>query len=117
MSLYREQRGTCLIVAGAAESQDGGPWKPWITLTRRRGKACSRDTFDKLKPLFATEQAALRYAADLGRSLADEGWASESPSVTTAAATSFAADIRAIGSLCANGMRKALHDAGTMLTR
>ena len=40
-------------------------------MPRAGGVSASR-TFDGLKPVFGTEQAALRYAAELGRSLADE---------------------------------------------
>lgn len=39
---------------------------------RRAGGVSARHTFDGLKPVFGTEQAALRYAAELGKSLADE---------------------------------------------
>ena len=115
VNLYREQRGACLIEAGAADLHDGSHWKPWIRLTRRAGNAFSSDTFDRLKPLFASEQAALLYAAELGRNLADEGWAAASPAL--AATASLAADIRAIGVLCANAVRKTVHDASTLLRR
>jgi hypothetical protein len=75
MTTYREQRGTCLIEAGALDLQNASHWKPWLRLTRRDGGVFASDTFDRLKPVFGTEQAALRYAAELGRSLADEGFA------------------------------------------
>jgi hypothetical protein len=73
MTTRREQRGSCLIEAGALDLENGNHWKPWLRLTRCvDGVSASRD-FDGLKPVFGTEQAALRYAAELGRSLADEG--------------------------------------------
>lgn len=68
----REQRGSCLIEVGALDLQHGSHWRPWLRLTRCAGGACASRTFDRLKPVFASEQAALRYAAALGRSLADE---------------------------------------------
>jgi hypothetical protein len=73
MTTYREERGSCLIEAGALDLDNGGHWKPWLRLTRRADEASASHTFNGLKPLFGTEQAALRYAAELGRSLADEG--------------------------------------------
>jgi hypothetical protein len=72
MRAYREERGSCLIEAGALDLQNGSHWKPCLRLTRRAGGVCASATFDGLKPVFGTEQAALRYAAELGRSLADE---------------------------------------------
>jgi hypothetical protein len=73
MSARREERGSCLIEADALDLQDGGHWKPWLRLTRRANGVCASHTFDGLKPLFGTEQAALDYASELGRSLVDEG--------------------------------------------
>lgn len=73
MTTYREERGSCLIEAGALDLQNGRHWQPWLRLTRRAGGVSASRTFDGLKPVFGTEQAALRYAAELGRSLADEG--------------------------------------------
>ena len=75
MTTYREQRGSCLIEAGALDLHNGCHWQPWLRLTRGVGGGSASNTFDRLKPVFGTEQAALRYAAGLGRSLADEGWA------------------------------------------
>ena len=73
MTTFREKRGSCLIEAGALDLQNGEHWQPWVRLTRSAdGDSVSR-TFDGLKPVFGTEEAALRYAAELGRSLADEG--------------------------------------------
>jgi len=74
MTTYREQRSTCLIEAGAMDLQNGCHWQPWLRLTRGADGVSASNTFDRLKPQFGTEQAALRYAAELGRSLADEGW-------------------------------------------
>lgn len=74
MTTYREQRGSCLIEAGALDLHNGCHWQPWLRLTRGVGGGSASNTFDRLKPVFGTEQAALRYAAGLGRSLADEGW-------------------------------------------
>lgn len=71
MTTYREERGSCLIEAGALDLKNGH-WKPWLRLTRRAGGVSASHTFDGLKPMFGTEQAALRYAAELGKSLADE---------------------------------------------
>jgi hypothetical protein len=73
MTIYREERGACLIEAGALDLHNGDHWQPWIRLTRPAGGVSISHTFDGLKPVFGTEQAALRYAAELGRSLADEG--------------------------------------------
>jgi hypothetical protein len=73
MTTCREERGAFLIEAGALDLQNGGHWKPWLRLTRRVDGVPASRTFDGLKPVFGTEQAALRYAAELGRSLADEG--------------------------------------------
>lgn len=74
MTTYREKCGACLIEAGARDLQNGCHWQPWLRLTRRADGVSSSHTFDRLKPVFGTEEAALRYAAELGRSLADEGW-------------------------------------------
>jgi hypothetical protein len=72
MSAYREERGSCLIEAGALDLHKGSHWQPWLRLTRRVGGVCTSNTVDRLKPVFGTEQAALRYAAELGRNLLDE---------------------------------------------
>ena len=73
MTTYREQRGSCLIEAGARDLQDGRHWQPWLRLTRHADVVSASSTFDRLKPVFGTEEAALRYAAELGKSLVDEG--------------------------------------------
>ena len=70
---YREERGSYLIEAGALDLDSGGHWQPWLRLTQCEGGVPASRIFDGLKPVFGTEQAALRYAAELGRSLADEG--------------------------------------------
>lgn len=74
MTTSREQRGSCLIEARARNLQDGRHWQPWLRLTRRAGGVSTACTFDRLKPVFATEETALAYAAELGRTLADQGW-------------------------------------------
>jgi len=73
MAALRERRGSCLIEAAARDLDKGGHWQPWLRLTRCAGGDRVDHTFDTLKPLFASEQAALRYASELGRRLADEG--------------------------------------------
>lgn len=73
MTIYREERGSCLIEAGARDLDNGAHWQPWLKLTRRAGEVANSRTYDGLKPVFGTEQAALRYAAELGQSLAGEG--------------------------------------------
>lgn len=73
MTIHTEQRGSCLIEAGARDLQHGRHWQPWLKLTPRAQTGSASRTFDGLKPVFGTEQAALRYATELGRSLADEG--------------------------------------------
>ena len=72
MTIFQDERSACLIEAGAVDLQDGTHWKPWLKLTRRAGAVSTSDTFDCLKPVFGSEQAALRYATELGRSLVDE---------------------------------------------
>lgn len=73
MAALRERRGSCLIEAAARDLDKGSHWQPWLRLTRCAGGVCTGRTFDRLKPVFASEQAALHYASELGRSLADEG--------------------------------------------
>ena len=74
MTICREQHGTSLVESGARNLLDGRHWQPWLRLTRRADGVSTACTFDRLKPVFATEEAALAYAAELGRNLADEGW-------------------------------------------
>ena len=78
MNACREKRGSCLIEAGALDLRNGSHWQPWLRLTHRPGGASTSATFDRLMPVFGSEQAALRYAAELGRSLVDEALASRS---------------------------------------
>jgi len=74
-NLYREQRGPYLVEAGAADLDRGKHWQPWVKLAlpRRADGAPASRSFDRLKPVFGTRAAALRYAIELGRRLADEG--------------------------------------------
>jgi hypothetical protein len=73
MTNYREQRGSCLIEAGALDLDNGSHWKPWLKLTYTAGGVSDSRSFDGLKPVFGTQAAALRYATEVGRRLADEG--------------------------------------------
>jgi len=72
MTSYREERGSCVIEASALDLEHGRHWQPWLKLTRRTDGVCVSRTFDRLMPVFGTKQAALRYAAELGKNLADE---------------------------------------------
>jgi hypothetical protein len=87
MAALSERRGSCLIEAAARDLDRGGHWQPWLRLTRCVGGVWLDQTFDTLKPVFASEQAALRYASELGRRLADEGPAFSPESRTPGAAT------------------------------
>lgn len=73
MTTHREERGSCLIEADALDLQNGRHWKPWLRLTRNAGGVSASHTFPGLMPVFGTEQAALRYATELGKMLIDEG--------------------------------------------
>lgn len=72
MPTYREQRGEYLIEASAFQLP-GDLWQPRLTMTRvARGSALAKSqSFPGLTPEFHTAKGAARYAADLGRSLAD----------------------------------------------
>jgi hypothetical protein len=75
MSMHREERGRYLIEASACRLTGGDKWQPRLTMTR---VACANglsksQSFPGLKPLFETAKGAIRYATDLGRSMADEG--------------------------------------------
>lgn len=72
MTTHREERGSCLIEADALDLQNGRHWKPWLRLTRSAGGVSASHTFAGLMAVFGTEQAALRYANELGRMLIDE---------------------------------------------
>jgi hypothetical protein len=87
MTPCREERGTCVIEASALYYRNGSHWQPWLRLTRRARGVFASDTFDALKPVFGTEQAALGYAAELGRTMADEGRPSDSAARNQAPAT------------------------------
>jgi len=73
MPTYREHRGEYLIEASAFRLP-GDLWQPRLTITRvRQGAALAKSqSFPGLTPEFPTAKDAARYAADLGRSLADE---------------------------------------------
>ncbi len=70
----REQRGAYLIEARATELEYGARWQPWLrlALARRADGVFASRTFDRLMPVFATPEAALRYASELGRCLVKE---------------------------------------------
>lgn len=72
---HREERGPYMIEAGAQDLGSGSHWKPWLKLAllRRPDGVFASRTFDGLKPVFATQEAALRYATELARGLVDEG--------------------------------------------
>jgi hypothetical protein len=74
MTPKREVHGPFLIEAGALDLQDGRHWQPWLRLAPLPGsdKHFVARAFHGLKPVFATEMAAIRYAAELGRRLVDE---------------------------------------------
>jgi len=72
MTNFRDERSSCSIEAGAVDLLSGTHWKPWLKLTHRAGADSTSDTFDCLKPVFGSEQAALQYATGLCRSLADK---------------------------------------------
>jgi len=74
MAIHREERGEYLIEASAFHLADGNKWQPRLTMTRMAcANALSKSqSFPGLTPLFETARGAVRYAADLGRSMADE---------------------------------------------
>ena len=73
MPTYREQRGEYLIEATAFQLP-GKLWQPRLTMTRlpRLGMLGKCQSFPGLAPAFDTSKGAARFAADLGRRLADE---------------------------------------------
>ncbi|OFZ72205.1 MAG: hypothetical protein A2W04_06655 [Betaproteobacteria bacterium RBG_16_64_9] len=75
MPVYRETRGDYLIEASAAHLEVGGKWQPRLTMTRQSSAAMlpKSQSFPGLTPLFETAKGAARYAADLGRTMADHG--------------------------------------------
>ncbi len=74
MTPNREARGPCLIEAGALDLQDGSHWQPWLRLAPlpEADFRIAAQAFHDLKPVFGSEGAAIRYAIELGRRLADE---------------------------------------------
>ncbi|MGC2519140.1 MAG: hypothetical protein WA373_08550 [Burkholderiales bacterium] len=80
MPTYREAHGQYLIEAGAFNLSDGNKWQPRLTMTRLAcANALSKSqAFPGLTPLFETAKGAIRYATELGRSMADE----QSPRLT-----------------------------------
>lgn len=75
MANHREERGLYLIEAGAFHLQQAGKWQPRLTMTRLRSRTglSKSQAFPGLTPLFDTAKGATRFAADLGRSMADLG--------------------------------------------
>ena len=75
MANHREERGPYLIEAGAFHLPETGQWQPRLTMTRLgSGTGLSKSqAFPGLRPLFDTAKAATRFAAELGRSMADLG--------------------------------------------
>jgi hypothetical protein len=74
MAVHREQRGQYLIEASAFHLPDN-KWQPRLTMTRMpQGRALARiQGFPGLTPAFETAKAAIGFAAELGRSLVDDG--------------------------------------------
>ena len=101
---YREERGSYLIEAGALDLDSGRHWQPWLRLTHSESGVPASRTFDGLKPVFGTEHAALRYAAELGRSLADEG-SNQDPASRKRKPATWPLD-QAFGQSCAYRSRK-----------
>jgi hypothetical protein len=75
MAIHREERGQYLIEASAAPLPGGNKWQARLTMTRLRSPAAlpKSQAFPGLTPAFDTAKGAIRYATDLGRSLADQG--------------------------------------------
>ncbi len=73
MPTYREQRGEYLIEATAFQLP-GNLWQPRLMMTRlgHPGTLARCQSFPGLTPEFETAKGAARYAADLGRRLAEE---------------------------------------------
>lgn len=106
MTIYREQRGSCLIEAGARDLEDGRHWQPWLRLTRRTGDVFTSYRFDRLKPVFGAEANALGYAAELGKNLADEGWGLDAHPATRDRKAAAWPQPQAIAQSCAHRARK-----------
>jgi hypothetical protein len=73
MAMYRVQSGGYLIEATAFQLP-GNVWQPRLTMTRLLGPGAfgKCQAFPGLGPAFHTAKEATRFAADLGRRLADE---------------------------------------------
>jgi len=73
MPIYRAQHGGYLIEATAFQLP-GGLWQPRLMMTRlaHAGALEKCQSFPGLSPAFHTAKGAARFAADLGRRLADE---------------------------------------------
>ena len=71
--MYREQCCGYLIDVTAVKLQEN-LWQPRLTMTRllHDGTAGKSQSFPGLTPEFNTAKAATRFAAHLGRQLADE---------------------------------------------
>jgi hypothetical protein len=71
--IYRAQHGGYLIKATAFQLP-GGLWQPRLMMTRlaHAGTLEKGQSFPGLSPALHTAKAAARFAADLGRRLADE---------------------------------------------
>ncbi len=69
-----------LIEASAFHMPGGNKWQPRLTMTRLPcAESLSKSqSFPGLTPLFGTARGAAQYAADLGRTMADE----DSPRLT-----------------------------------
>jgi len=75
MPTHREERGQYLIEASAFHLPGGTQWQPRLTMTRLPfEKVLSKSqAFPGLTPVFETARGAMRYATELGRSMADQG--------------------------------------------
>ncbi len=75
MPVYRETRGEYLIEASAAHLPVGNKWQPRLTITRQPAAPAlpKSQSFPGLTPLFETAKGAARYAAELGRTMAESG--------------------------------------------
>jgi hypothetical protein len=75
METHTEQHGGYLIEASAFRLRHENKYQPRLTMTRLpTGDGLPKSqAFPGLRPLFETAGAAVRFAADLGRTLATEG--------------------------------------------
>ena len=73
MPTYRAQHGEYVIEATAFRLP-GGLWQPRLMMTRltHANALAKSQSFPGLAPAFNTAKGAARFAADLGRRLADE---------------------------------------------